>query len=80
MPAPVRLKPEFTPYGRYLLNVDDRKTPGPTFFHDTDNISEACGLANAPTNSLSRFNNNEWAIERGYKPCMNCVEHKKEIL
>jgi len=70
-PRPV-LKPEFSIYGRYLLNVDERKVPGPTYFHDGDNLTDICGLKTVPTNSISRFNNVQWAISRGYDKCKEC--------
>lgn len=73
MPLPTRAKPEFSPYGRYLLNVDDRKTEGATYFHDTQNSVVECGLESIPTGSVSRFNNKTWATQRGFEPCRYCM-------
>lgn len=72
MPAPKIPAPEFSPYGRYLLNVDERKTPGATYFHDTQNSVVECGIESIPTGSVSRFNNKEWAGQRGYQACEYC--------
>ena len=66
-------KPEFSPYGRYLINVDERKKPGPNYFHDTYGIVPLCNLDDVPKTSKSRFNNPKWAVERGYVKCGTCV-------
>lgn len=72
MPTPIRPQPQFSPYGRYLFNVDERKTEGATYFHDTQNAKVECGLELMPSNSISRFNNKAWAIQRGLTPCSEC--------
>ena len=72
MPPVNRQQPQFSPYGRYLLNVDERKTEGPTYFHDTQSAKVECGIEVVPTGSVSRFNNKAWAISRGYVPCGAC--------
>lgn len=70
---PVKIQPpEFSPYGRYLLNVDHRKEEGPTYFHDTQNAKPECLIETFPANSVSRFNNRTWAAQRGYTPCSEC--------
>lgn len=73
MPTPNRQQPQFSPYGRYLLNVEDRKTKGATYFHDTQEAKVECGLESVPSGSASRFNNKAWAAERGYSPCRYCL-------
>ena len=73
MPAPKQLRPEFSPYGRYLLNVDERKTPGATYFHDTQNSKVECCIESIPTGSVSRFNSKSWAQQRGLEPCEHCI-------
>lgn len=72
MPVVNRQQPQFSPYGRYLLNVDDRKTPGATYFHDTQNSKVECAIESIPTGSVSRFNNKAWALQRGYESCSYC--------
>lgn len=74
MPPTKIQPPKFSVTGRYLLNVKDRKEPGPTYFHDTQNIKEQCGLELIPTNSMSRFDNKAWAIQREYTPCSFCIQ------
>ena len=73
MPAPKYFSPEFSPYGRYLLNVDERKVEGATYFHDTQHSGVECGIESMPTGSVSRFDNRGWAISRGYMPCVHCT-------
>lgn len=73
MPPINRQQPQFSPYGRYLLNVEERKTEGATYFHDTYNVKVECGIESMPTNSVSRFNNKSWAQQRGYTQCPLCV-------
>lgn len=71
---PVRIpSPQFSPYGRYLLNVDERKIEGATYFHDTQNAKLECRIESMPTNSVSRFGNKAWAVSRGYTPCVHCT-------
>lgn len=70
-PRPIE-KPEFSIYGRYLLNVDERKTPGTTYFHDTEYLQDKCGVQSVPSGSLSRFNNKVWATSRGFVQCNHC--------
>lgn len=72
MPTPQREQPQFSPYGRYLLNVQERKVPGHTYFHDTQNSVVECGIESMPSSSISRFNGLQWAISRGYTPCEYC--------
>ena len=72
MPPVNRQQPQFSPYGRYLLNVDDRKVEGATYFHDTENAKVECGIESMPTKSVSRFGNRSWALQRGYLPCEHC--------
>lgn len=72
MPPVNRQQPQFSPIGRYLINVEERKVEGPTYFHDLESMIETCGLADMPPKSISRFNNKAWAIQRGYTPCPNC--------
>jgi hypothetical protein len=67
-------KPEFSPYGRYLINVDERKVPGPNYFHDTYGIVPECNLDAVPKTSKSRFNNPKWAASRGFIECQHCTE------
>lgn len=70
---PIKIpKPEFSPYGRYLLNVDERKTEGATYFHDTQNSVVECGIESIPSSSVSRFGNKAWATQRGYEVCPYC--------
>lgn len=66
-------KPEFSPYGRYLLNVDERKVEGPTYVHDTQNFKPECKIEDMPSGSVSRFNNLQWSIKRGFKKCPHCL-------
>lgn len=72
MPTPNRPQPEFSPYGRYLLNVQERKTEGQTYFHDTQNSKPECQIESMPSSFISRFNNLSWATNRGYTPCKEC--------
>lgn len=72
MPPKKIPSPEFTPVGRYLLNVDERRIEGPTYFHDTENLTDLCEVVNIPTGSMSRFNNKAWAVQRGYTACEYC--------
>lgn len=76
MPPPRIPAPEFSPFGRYLLNVEDRKVQGPTFFHDTENFKEECGIEVTPSGSQSRFNNLNWALKRGYLKCEFCFANQ----
>lgn len=76
MPPPKLAKPEFSPYGRYLIDVDARhesRSKGEkSVFHDTENVKETCGLEGIDTGSMSRFNNLNWALGRGYIRCPEC--------
>lgn len=72
MPPPRIPDPQFSPTGRYLLNVAERREPGDTFFHDTFNFTDECGIQDMNTNSISRFNNAGWALRRGFKRCEHC--------
>lgn len=72
MPPKKIQPPQFTPVGRYLINVEERKVEGPTYFHDTENLTDQCEIVNIPTSSMSRFNGKAWAIQRGYEPCGYC--------
>lgn len=72
MPVPHREKPDFSPQGKYFIDVDERKQEGSNHFHDVDNFSEACNLENVKPNSIAHFNNRKWAIQRGYVPCGGC--------
>lgn len=74
MPAPQRFSPAFNPYGRYLLNVDERKVEGLTYFHDTQNSKPECQIESMPSGSISRFQNKSWATQRGYTQCTVCAE------
>lgn len=74
MPLTNRQQPQFSPYGRYLLNVDERKTEGATYFHDTQHSVVECGIESIPSNSVSRFNNKAWAVQRGYTPHGACCD------
>lgn len=73
MPPSIRAKPEFHIWGRYALMVSDRKLPGPTYFHDTENLKEECGLEGIDASQMSRFNNTVWAGQRNYSPCPSCI-------
>lgn len=75
---PVKIqKPDFSTIGRYLIDVDARKIArlesSETFFHDLENFQEGCQLSETKTSSMSRFNNLNWALQRGYKKCPNCM-------
>lgn len=76
MPPPKIANPQFSPVGRYLINVDARKTAlaagQPALFHDTQNFKEECGLGEVPTTSHSRFDNMTWALQRRFIRCANC--------
>lgn len=72
MPPQPRAKPEFSPLGRYVLMVSDRKIEGPTYYHDSQTFVEACGLNQIDTSHMSRFGNTVWAKQRGYRPCPHC--------
>lgn len=72
MPAPKYFSPEFSPYGRYILNVGDRKLEGATYFHDSHESKVECQIESIPSGSMSRFNNRAWALQRGYESCSHC--------
>jgi hypothetical protein len=78
MPTPFREDPQFSATGRYAINVQEHKAPGPTRFHDTETALKECGLAAIPKGSMSRFNNPKWAVQRGYTPCNLCILPEKE--
>lgn len=73
MPPPKIPLPQFSPVGRYLINVEERKIEGPTYFHDTQNFKEECGIEKIATSSASRFDNPDWARQRGYTQCQECM-------
>lgn len=72
MPPINRQQPKFSPYGRYLLDVQERKQEGANYFHDTQSSRVECGIESIPSGSISRFNNRAWAVQRGYQPCRYC--------
>lgn len=73
MPPANRAKPEFSPFGRYLIDVQNRKDVStPNHYHDIEHIKDECRLDLVPAGSQSRFNNLEWAAQRGYVPCPQC--------
>lgn len=73
MPPQKIQPPQFSLTGRYLINVQERKVEGPTYFHDTENLQTQCGIEDIPTDSMSRFNGKAWAIQRGYTSCRYCI-------
>lgn len=72
MPPKKIPRPEFSPYGRYLIDVDERKVEGPTYIHDTENFRDECHIEGIPSGSQSRFNTLAWALSRGYLKCEFC--------
>jgi hypothetical protein len=76
-----RIPPEFSPYGRYLVDVDARRKAreegGTTYFHDTENLTRKCNLDSTPDTSRSRFNSRQWAVQVGFEPCPNCLKEAK---
>lgn len=72
MPPPKIPAPNFSPFGRYVIDVRVRRTEG--IFHDTQGNAEDCGIENIPIGAMTRFDSKEWAIQRGFVPCEHCVE------
>lgn len=70
MPVINRQQPSFGPYGRYLLNIKERKEA--PIFHDSQNLKVECGIEEVSTDFISRFDNRAWAIQRGYTTCPSC--------
>jgi hypothetical protein len=68
--------PQFSPYGRYMINLIERKVARennqPTTFHDSENLKDECNIQEVEANYLSRFNNPDWAKQADYKPCSHC--------
>lgn len=73
MPPKTIPKPNFSPVGRYLLDVRQRldKTT-PNYIHDTQNFQLECHIEDIPSGSVSRFESLPWALARGYKKCSFC--------
>lgn len=69
------IRPDFTPYGRYLIDVSSRKvtreTGGSVLFHDMENLKEECEVTTLAS-LIARFNNTDWALQRGYSKCQYC--------
>lgn len=72
MPPPVIPKPEFSPYGLYAIDVRQRPLPGSTPFHNSEHYTDECSMSDVPIGSISRFNNRDWALTRGYVECQYC--------
>lgn len=72
MPPPKYTKPEFSPVGRYLIDVSVRKTN--PVFHDSEYLQDACHIEEIISGNMSRFNSKAWATQRGFVPCVYCKD------
>lgn len=72
MPPKKIPNPEFSPYGRYLIDVSTRKEN--PIFHDTYGDLSFCEIEKIPSGSITRFDSKIWATTRGFKSCEKCKE------
>lgn len=76
MPPQKITSPGFGPYGRYILDVNARKLAiqehTSVYFHDSTNITGACGINGISTGDISRFDSDSWAVQRGFVKCSHC--------
>lgn len=79
MPPPKIPSPQFSPTGRYVLDIRERYYTdliGKPVFHDSENYQEECHIELIPANYMSRFDSLGWGLRRGYARCNHCLTSK----
>lgn len=76
MPPRLPQRANFSLVGRYIIDVGARKMALATgevpVFHDLANFSAECHIEDIPTGNQSRFENKNWALQRGFVQCEYC--------
>lgn len=63
-----------TPPGRYIISIDAvaaKSLSKPVIIHDSQNLNEQCNTDDIK--HKSRFNDLQWALDRGYQRCLHCM-------
>lgn len=57
--------------GRYIISADAVKAQRDVTIHDGEHLLEECNTDDI--GSKSRFDDLQWALDRGYQPCGHCL-------